>query len=59
MTPLGALTRGVAAGAAGSLAMDVLWFYRYKRGGGRGGFVEWEFALGTAITFRKAAGARQ
>jgi hypothetical protein len=46
MTPLGALTRGVVAGAAGTLAMDVLWFYRYKRGGGRSGFVEWEFALG-------------
>jgi hypothetical protein len=46
MTPLGALSRGVVAGAAGTLAMDVLLFYRYKRGGGRGGFVEWEFALG-------------
>jgi hypothetical protein len=46
MTPLGALTRGVMAGAAGTLAMDALWFYRYKRGGGESGFVDWEFSVG-------------
>jgi len=23
--------------------MDLLWFYRYKRGGGQGDFVDWEF----------------
>jgi hypothetical protein len=28
-TPLGAIGRGLVAGAAGSLAMDVLWYVRY------------------------------
>jgi hypothetical protein len=26
--------------------MDVLWFYRYKRGGGESGFLDWEFSAG-------------
>lgn len=46
MTPLGALARGLAAGAAGTAAMDALWFWRFKRDGGEGGFLAWEFASG-------------
>ena len=33
-TPLGAIGRGLIAGAVGSLAMDVLWYARYRRGYG-------------------------
>ena len=35
---------GVVAGAAGTLAMDLVWYARYKRGGGESSFLEWEFA---------------
>ena len=44
MTPLGAATRGIVAGAAGTLAMDTLLFSRYRRGGGESGFPAWEFS---------------
>lgn len=37
---------GVIAGAAGTLAMDLLWFARYKRQGGSSEFVPWEFSAG-------------
>jgi hypothetical protein len=33
-TPLGAVGRGLAAGAVGTLAMDLLWYARYRRGVG-------------------------
>jgi hypothetical protein len=32
--PLGAVTRGLTAAAVGTLAMDVLLYVRYRRGGG-------------------------
>jgi hypothetical protein len=35
---------GLAAGAAGTLAMDLVWYIRYRRGGGQDGFFKWEFA---------------
>jgi hypothetical protein len=44
LTPLGAVARGAIAGAIGTVAMDVVWFRRYKREGGELGFVEWEFS---------------
>jgi hypothetical protein len=44
MTPLGAVARGLVAGAVGTFAMDVLWFVRYKRAGGENGFGAWEFS---------------
>jgi hypothetical protein len=43
-TPLGAVARGLLAGAAGTLAMDSLLFLRYKRGGGADNFRTWEFS---------------
>lgn len=46
MTPLGALARGLAAAAAGTAAMDALWFWRYKREGGEGHFLTWELSSG-------------
>ena len=46
MSPLGAVGRGLVAGAAGTLAMDALWFARYRRAGGDSDFAEWEFSSG-------------
>jgi len=46
LPPLGAVARGMLAGAVGIVAMDLLWFYRYKRGGGASGLLEWEFSVG-------------
>ena len=44
MTPLGAVARGLVAGALGTMAMDALLFARYRRGGGDGDFAGWEFS---------------
>jgi hypothetical protein len=46
MTPLGAIARGVVAGAVGTLAMDLVWYRRYRRGGGTDGFAAWELSAG-------------
>jgi hypothetical protein len=43
-TPLGAVGRGAAAGAVGTLAMDVLRYSRHRRAGGRDRFVDWELS---------------
>ena len=45
-TPLGAIGRGLAAGAVGTLAMDLLLYARYRRGGGKQHFFAWEFSSG-------------
>lgn len=45
---VGRTVRGALAGAFGTLAMDVLWWVRYRRGGGQDGFVDWEFATTTS-----------
>ena len=37
------LIRGVVAGAIGTIAMDALWYRRYRRGGGAASAVAWEF----------------
>lgn len=47
ITPLGAVVAGAAAGAVGTLAMDLVWYRRYRRSGGTDGFVDWDFAAGT------------
>ena len=46
LTPLGAVMRGAAAGAVGTIAMDLLWFSRYRHNGGDGRFVDWESSVG-------------
>jgi hypothetical protein len=46
LTPFGAVARGVVAGAAGTVAMDLLLYRRYQSGGGAQSFVEWEFSSG-------------
>ena len=45
-TPLGAVGRGLAAGAVGTLAMDLLWYARYRCGGGKQHLFAWEFSSG-------------
>lgn len=46
VTPLGAVARGAVAGAVGTLAMDAVWYLRYRRGGGTQPFAQWEFSTG-------------
>jgi hypothetical protein len=43
-TPFGAVVRGLAAAAVGTLALDLVGFARYKRGGGTSDFGRWEFS---------------
>ncbi|MFO8076832.1 MAG: hypothetical protein R6T85_12025 [Egibacteraceae bacterium] len=52
------LLTGMAAGLVGTVAMDLLWYGRYRRGGGEGGIVDWEFASGTA-SFAEASAPGQ
>ena len=35
------------AGVAGTIAMDLLWYWRYRKGGGSDGFGRWELSVGT------------
>jgi hypothetical protein len=44
LRPIDAVARGALAGAAGALAMDLVWFSRYKRSDGKSSFLEWEFS---------------
>lgn len=43
MDVLGRVLRGVVAGAVGTLAMDMLWYARYREDGGDSRFGDWEF----------------
>lgn len=52
------IARGAMAGMAGTLAMDLLWWSRYRRGGGEHGFPDWEFATGTTSFDEAAAPAK-
>jgi hypothetical protein len=55
---VGRVARGMLAGVAGTLAMDLLWWSRYRRGGGEDGFADWEFATGTR-SFEQASAPAQ
>ncbi|TCC50615.1 hypothetical protein E0H75_10425 [Kribbella capetownensis] len=44
LTALGAISNGVLSGAVGTLAMDLLLYARYRKDGGKGGFLHWEFS---------------
>ena len=46
LTPVGAVVRGLVAGAVGTAAMDALLFARYRRGGGTTRFADWELSAG-------------
>jgi Protein of unknown function (DUF1440) len=41
---VGAITRGLVAGTIGTLAMDVLLYGEYRRGGGKSELLRWEFS---------------
>jgi hypothetical protein len=43
-TPAGAVARGLLAATVGTLAMDLVLFARYKKGGGKERFHDWEFS---------------
>jgi hypothetical protein len=45
-TPLLDITHGLVAGAVGTLAMDVVLYERYQRGGGESSPLDWEFSVG-------------
>jgi Protein of unknown function (DUF1440) len=45
-TPIGAIGRGLLAGAVGTAAMDALLFVRYRRSGGEQPFTRWELSAG-------------
>jgi hypothetical protein len=45
-TPVGAIARGLVAGAAGTAAMDALLYARYRRQGGANGAKAWELSDG-------------
>src|SRR3954471_7325065 len=46
MSLLTTTSRASIAGAIGTLAMDLVWYSRYRRGGGTEGFPAWEFTGG-------------
>jgi hypothetical protein len=46
LTPVGAVVRGLLAGAAGTAAMDALLFTQYRRGGGTSNAEQWELSDG-------------
>jgi hypothetical protein len=41
------IVKGAAAGLAGTLAMDLVWYRRYRSDGGVDSFRDWEFSAGT------------
>ena len=45
-TPVGAIARGLFAGAVGTAAMDATLFARYRRSGGADHFGPWESSSG-------------
>jgi hypothetical protein len=59
---MAALTRrlaaGVLAGAAGTLAMDLVWYRRYRDGGGEDSFTDWDLSTDTA-SFEEASAPGQ
>lgn len=46
-TPLSAIVKGALAGTVGTLAMDLVWFARYRGSGGDQSFLKWDLASGT------------
>lgn len=52
------MATGIVAGAVGTLAMDLLWYKRYRDGGGHQAFGPWETAEGTTSYEDAAAPAR-
>jgi hypothetical protein len=55
---LSAVARGLIAGGIGTVAMDALWFVRYRRRGGGSDFAAWEFSSGVSSWDEAPAPAR-
>ncbi len=49
---------GAVAGAVGTVAMDLVWYGRYRRAGGEDGPLAWEFA-GSVDSFEEASAPGQ
>jgi hypothetical protein len=49
---------GALAGAVGTVAMDLVWYGRYRRSGGEDGPLAWEFA-GSVSSFEEASAPGQ
>ncbi|MGM0619000.1 MAG: hypothetical protein ACQEUI_12825 [Actinomycetota bacterium] len=49
---------GAVAGAVGTVAMDLVWYGRYRRSGGDDGPLAWEFA-GSVASFEEASAPGQ
>ncbi len=58
LSPIGAVVRGALAGAVGIVAMDLVWYARYRKGGGDDTFTDWEFSSST-LTWESAAAPAQ
>ncbi|MFN2607060.1 MAG: hypothetical protein ABR511_04055 [Acidimicrobiales bacterium] len=58
ITPLGAVLRGALAATAGTVAMDLVWYARYRKGGGEDSFRSWERS-GSTLTWDEAAAPAQ
>lgn len=52
------LIKGALSGAAGTLAMDLVWYRRYRKGGGGDGFAAWELSRSTK-SFEEAGAPAQ
>ena len=57
LSPVGAAVRGAIAGAAGTTAMDLVWYARYRKGGGKQDFPAWELSSG--VTWEDAPAPAQ
>ena len=53
------ILKGVVAGAVGTLAMDLVWYSRYRRSGGDDSFTGWEFASSSVDSFEDAGAPAQ
>ena len=58
MTPLEAIIGGMVAGAVGTSAMDLVWYLRYRRSGGKSHLRDWEFSAGLSTWDSAPAPAR-
>lgn len=52
------LLTGAVAGAVGTVAMDLVWYARYRSGGGGSSFADWEFSTSTS-SFEEASAPGQ
>jgi uncharacterized membrane protein YagU involved in acid resistance len=58
MSVFAPVRRAVLAGAVGTIAMDAVWYQRYRRSGGTDSFIGWEFG-GPAASFNEAGAPAQ